>query len=426
MEEALGIEVFLTDIPGIGGKLKGEPEDFVVDEIPIDMKTSEDGRYVVARIRTRNWETNRLIRMLARTLGISRKRIRFAGTKDKRAITTQYIQFDCPPELVSSLRLRDVEVQETYRTEKRMELGDLLGNRFDIRITAITIPTVEVTRQAVEIADCIKSLGGFPNFFGVQRFGATRPITHIIGKKICEGDFEGAVFSYLTSPSKTESEEAQEARRTLLSTRDFDEALKMFPKRLSFERAILNRLVKTPDDYPGAIEALPLNLQMMFVHAHQSYLFNMVLGERIRRGLPLNEPVDGDVIIPAKENGLPDRKKVIEVSPENIEKASRRVREGKAFVSGMILGTESVFAKGPVGEIETSIAARENATPDDFLIPRIPRISSKGSRREILAPLKDFRFSVEPGSVKFAFQLIPGSYATSLLREFMKADLMNY
>ena len=426
MEEALGIEAFLTHLPGIGGKLRIRPEDFVVEEIPIPLPVSDDGRYATARVRARNWETNRLVRHLARTLRISRKRIRFAGTKDKRAVTTQLVQFDCPPETLERLNVKDVEILDVFRTDKRLELGDLLGNRFRIEIGDIGVSRSDTLERVSRIADSIMEIGGFPNFFGVQRFGAVRPVTHIIGKKICQGDFEGAVMSYVGNPFPTEAEDVQAARRSVDSSRDFPEALRTFPRHLSFERAILNHLVNNPDDFAGSIQSLPLNLQMMFVHAYQSYLFNKMLSERLNRGLPLNEPVGGDVILPATQDGLPDRRKPILVDEENIAKATRRVRDGKGFVSGLIIGAEPRFASGEMGEIERSVVETEGAEPQDFLIPKIPRISSKGSRREILGPLKDFEFQVMDESVRMSFGLIPGSYATCLLREFMKADVMDY
>jgi tRNA pseudouridine13 synthase len=426
MEEVLGIEAFLTNLPGIGGRLRITPEDFVVDEISVSLPVADDGRYATARVRARNWETNRLVRHLARTLRISRKRIRFAGTKDKRAVTTQLVQFDDAPEGLERLNIKDVEILDVFRTDKRLGLGDLLGNLFRIEVGDIGMSKSDILKRVSSIADSIMEIGGFPNFFGVQRFGAVRPVTHVVGKKICQGDFEGAVMSYLGNPFPTEAEDVQAARRSVDSSRDFPEALRAFPRHLSFERAILNHLVTNPNDFAGSIQSLPLNLQMMFVHAYQSYLFNKMLSKRLNRGLPLNEVVAGDVILPATPDGLPDRRKHIQVNEENMAKATRRVREGKGFVSGIIFGAEPRFASGEMGEIEESVRESEGVKPEDFLIPKIPRISSKGLRREILGPLKDFEFQVMDESVRMSFELIPGCYATSLLREFMKADMMDY
>src|SRR2546426_5103219 len=96
-EGVVGISAYFTSAPGLGGRIKASAEDFVVDEVSVDLPPSEEGRYTAARIRTRNWETNRLVRGLARHLPISRERITVAGAKDRRAVTTQVFEFDGPP-----------------------------------------------------------------------------------------------------------------------------------------------------------------------------------------------------------------------------------------------------------------------------------------------------------------------------------------
>src|SRR5207245_5226451 len=118
------------------------------DEGSVDLPRSETGRHTAARLRTKNWETNRLVRELARHLRISRKRIAFAGTKDRRAVTTQLFQFDGVPELLEGLRLKDVEVLETFRTDRKLEIGDLLGNRFQIVVREIPLPKEEIESRA--------------------------------------------------------------------------------------------------------------------------------------------------------------------------------------------------------------------------------------------------------------------------------------
>src|SRR2546422_11725586 len=121
-ESIVGISQYATSAPGLGGRIKASAEDFIVDEVSMDLPRSEAGRYTAARLRTRNWETNRLVRELARRLRISRKRIAFAGTKDRRAVTTQLFQIDAPPDLLEGLRLKDVEVLQRFRTARRLEL----------------------------------------------------------------------------------------------------------------------------------------------------------------------------------------------------------------------------------------------------------------------------------------------------------------
>jgi tRNA pseudouridine13 synthase len=59
-------------------------------------------------------------------------------------------------------------------------------------------------------------------------------------------------------------------------------------------------------------------------------------------------------------------------------------------------------------------------------VPELPVASSKGIRREFVAPSKDFKYQTEKNDVKMSFTLNKGCYATSLLREFMKGDVLSY
>ena len=425
MENEIGIEVFYTKTPGIKGKLKARPEDFIVDEISIlPPKIAEnDGKYVIAKIRSRNWETNRLIRQFSRLLGISRKRISFAGTKDKRAITTQLMAFQTSIEELRRLSIADVEILDLYTSNTKIDLGDLIGNEFDIVIRDIED---DVKRNVEAVKKQILRSGGFLNFFGVQRFGAIRPITHIVGQYIILGDFKKAVHTYIGNPIKGENEEAYLAREYLEHTENYSEALKRFPKILGFERAVLNYLVRNPEDYVDALKELPKNLLMMFVHAYQSFLFNKILSERIKRDLPLNEPLIGDIVLPIDKNGLPNHNVWIAVNEKNIEKIKRKTKEKKAFISGLLYGSESRFAENEQGEIERRVINEENLKPQDFIIPKIREISSKGTRRELLAPLNTLALEIGDDQVRLKFKLTKGCYATCLLREFMKTEMRNY
>ena len=65
--------------------------------------------------------------------------------------------------------------------------------------------------------------------------------------------------------------------------------------------------------------------------------------------------------------------------------------------------------------------AAEGLRPEDFIIPELPRISSKGTRREVLAPLRDLRATVEDDGLRVDVELTRGAYATCLLREYTKS-----
>ncbi|UCE91673.1 MAG: tRNA pseudouridine(13) synthase TruD [Methanobacteriota archaeon] len=427
MDEAkLGLERYYTeDLPGIGGKLRKTPDDFVVDEVSLKPPEKPSGAVVIARVWHRNWEANRLVRRLGSNLRIGRPGIGFAGTKDGRSIATQLMSFrGVSVEDVKALEIPDVRILEAYAADRMISIGDLIGNRF-----AVNVKDIDEGVEVSEVCRCVKSklaeIGGFPNYFGVQRFGSIRPITHMIGSDLVRGDFEGAVMRYVANPIGNGSE-GEDARHALQETGDFSQAMKDLPQKFTFERVMVSHLVERPGDYVGAIRRLPRNLQMMFVHAYQSYIFNRILSERLRRGLPIHLPIAGDIVLPLNKNGVPDQDRPIAVTHDNLEKVRRNSSEGKAFVSGVLFGSESVLAGGEMGEIESDLVGREGISREDFQIVGLREASSKGTRRELLAAVNDIGIFANDDAARFEFTLNKGCYATVLLREFMKAGITSY
>ncbi|MCL1984086.1 MAG: tRNA pseudouridine(13) synthase TruD [Methanomassiliicoccaceae archaeon] len=425
-ESDIGMCFYLSDADGTGGRIKKEPEDFIVNEISKHPEEHAGGRYIIASVTTRNWETNRLVRMLSRTMSISRERIGFAGTKDKRAVTTQLMSFEASDEALSLVNLKDVMIKDTYRSKRGIQIGDLIGNGFHIAVKDCPLPAGKIKEVIDQVTSEIRSLGGFPNYFGVQRFGTARPVTHLVGEKIIRGDMKGAVDIYLSKPSEHELPDATEARKMLASRSDLSEALKIMPKTMSYERIMAEHLIEHPDDDIGAIAKLPSNLQMMFTHAYQSYLFNMMLSKRMELGMPLDRPIEGDVVIPMDANRIPLHERPVIVTGKNMDLVEKQLRSGKAFITISLFGIESRIVDGTMGEIENKVIGDEKITNDDFRVPGLPWCSSKGSRREIVCPVDDVVHEITEGGYRVSFSLPKGNYATCLLREYMKADMLSY
>ncbi len=430
-ERIVGIETFFTSFKGVGGKLRFQPEDFIVCEVSIYPSKSKNGKFIIADVTTKNWETNLLVRELSNKLHISRQRINFAGTKDKRAITTRLMSiYGVSSEKISKIKIRNVKIENTYLSDFPVKIGNLIGNKFDI-----TIRNIEKNIRIESIrntAAFIGKNGGFPNFYGIQRFGIIRPITHVVGKFIVKDDFEKAVMIYIGNPIEGEDKDSFKLRERLEKTNNYSDALKSYPDNLNFEKAILNKLVINPNNYIDALKELPKNLLTMFIYAYQSYLFNRILSERIKRKLPLNSAIIGDMVLPIRRGVIDDT--AIKVNNSNIEKVNLQISKKKAVVSGILFGSDTVFSDGEMGEIEHKIIDSEKIDPRDFIIPDIPRISSNGSRHPLLASVKNIdyklitdEFNKEKKALILKFELKKGCYATSLLREFMKADdIRNY
>jgi tRNA pseudouridine13 synthase len=432
-EHRIGIWFYATQSEGIGGTIKTIPADFSVREVT-NRTEGNEGKYLIAELTKENWDTHSVAREISNRLRVSRNRIGFAGTKDKFAVTTQKISlWDTDETDLERVRIADVSLTAVGRSNKAVSLGDLYGNEFTIVVRNMEGTRDEITERIGAITNEIELAGGIPNFFGVQRFGTNRPITHIVGKHLVEDTIQAAVLSYISDIFPDESEAAKEAR-ALCKQGDLKACLKQMPLFLRYERSMLNELVKRTEgeigdaQYLAAFSVLPKNLQKLFVHAYQAYLFNLVVSQRMQQNLPFNEALVGDVVCFHNELGLADPDRVENVTKDKLEGINRLIKHGRAFITAPVVGSETELAEGAVGEIERTVLEDEQVRLRNFYNETLPELSSKGTRRPILVPVtaatsteivEDDR---NPGRLKATLQffLPKGSYATVLLREYMK------
>jgi len=413
LEKGLGIEVYATKLSGIGGRIRRFPEDFVVEEILLDGSKARvepknvssprgRGRYLVCVLVKRNWDTLLAVRTIAQKLGMSQERIQIAGIKDANALTAQHISISrATAEQVSPVKIKDIGLYPLRFSNEKIHSKMLLGNKFHIAIREITGSSAKIEERIGNVQNELKTAGGVPNFFGHQRFGTKRAITHLVGKQIVKGAWEKAALTFLAKPSEFEHPESRQARQQLWRTRDFVEAFHNFPFQLRQERMMLGHLAKHPRDFVGAFRRLPKKLCQLFVQAYQSYLFNKFVSGRIKLGISLKEAQNGDY----------------EVKVDN-----------KSCLALPIVGFKQTLSSGAQGEIEKEILEEENLSHEHFRIIVMPEISAAGGLRTALMPIKDLflakpsKDSVNPSQrkVEVGFILGKGSYATVVLREFMK------
>ena len=412
-------DYFYTKAPGVGGRIKKRAFDFIVKEItPTGKKceilafNKEDGsknyieknwpdptgqEQLVLTLEKFNTDLNFAIRFMCRGMHLSPKRIGYAGMKDKRAVSSQRISIWNPDyEKVKNFTNRSLSLRDAEWSDKRVELGDLQGNEFEITLREIELDEKETKKR---ITQCMAEIEkGIPNFFGQQRFGGVREITHLVGRELVKGNVESAVMLYLTATAPEEDEETKNARQKLAAARDFADASKFFPPQLRFERAIIHHLCKYPRDFAGSLGMLPKYLRIMFTHAYQSHLFNRVIAWRLEEGLGL-EPVEGDILI----DGIP---------------------------TAPLFGFESEFAQGKMGEIEKRALEEEGIELKDFKLKVLSELSSKGKRKSLALSPKNLRIKevgkdeLTDGSTKAVveFFLSKGNYATTVIREIMKKE----
>jgi len=443
----MGIEVYATRATGIGGTIRENVEDFVVQEVLVDgsiaqIEASEScpnrqvlgcsvakNRYMLCIMVKRNWDTLVAVKNIANQLGINSRQIHIAGIKDAKALTAQHITIEAASaEQVRKTHVKDIEIRPLGYVYNRLSAYYLWGNSFHIRIKAVNHPKTVIKKRITKTLKELQAIGGIPNFFGHQRFGTTRPITHIVGKAIIKKDLEKAAMLFLAKPSAHEHPSSRQAREQLRATGNIERGLKDFPKQLRYERSMLKHLVKHSDDFAGAFRTLPFKLQEMFIQAYESYLFNEFLSRRIALGLPLNLAEVGDYVIAIERSGLPVPTIYKTVTSEKQAEISNLIQTGKLRLAIPLIGFKQNPSEGVQGEIERRILEEEEVSPADFRIAAMPEVSTKGTLRAAITPINNFSADeITPDAnipcryeAKAAFMLHRGSYATILLRELMK------
>lgn len=190
---------------------------------------------------------------------------------------------------------------------------------------------------------------------------------------------------------------------------------------------MLGHLAEKPDDFIGAFRRLPMKLQVLFVQAYQSYLFNCFLSQRILNGLPLNTAVIGDYYVNVERSGLPMVKTGKIVNEDSLAEVNKLIKAGKIRVAVPMVGAKQKLSEGGMGEIEKQILETEGVHAENFRIEAMPEASGRGELRTAISPIQTFKLhevSSDADSAKqqadVGFMLLRGSYATMLLREIMK------
>lgn len=402
------------DIPGIGGRLKERPEDFLVDEIPLYTPCGE-GEHIYLTLQKRLLSTYEMVAVVASHFGVRRKDVGYAGLKDKHAVTRQTVSIYAPgkrAEHFPELRHDGLQMLGVAYHANKLRPGHLRGNRFSIRIRGVR-PTDAVTAKAV--LERLRETG-VPNRVGEQRFGLIEN-NHLVGAAIVRGDWEGAVRELL-GPSERFPQVNAEARR-LFAAGKLQEALRAFPYQARVELIVLNALSQGASP-ARAMNALDDTFIGYYLSAFQSAVFNAVLDERVEAGA-LGVLEAGDVAMKHVNQA------VFSVTPSVLEEPATRERL-KSFEispSGPMWGGGMKRATGATDAREVRALSAAGVTPE-MMEPTKSRASSlvDGKRRPLRVPLVDPE--VEGGVdehgayVRIAFELPRGSFATVVAREIMK------
>jgi tRNA pseudouridine13 synthase len=396
---------YLTaDLAPLTGRVRAQPEDFRVEEVPL-YEPSGEGEHLYLRIEKRGIPTHEAVRRISNRLNVSQRKVGTAGLKDARAITEQTISVHgAQPEDAAKVEDDELRVVWAKLHRNKLKTGHLRGNRFRLRIR-------DAGEQEATAREGLERLRtrGVPNYFGLQRFGWERS-THLLGAALVAEDAPGLVELLLHGPPHSELDNPRVLEsRELVRAGDHAGASQHYPGRCAAERGVCRALAQG-EPVEQAVRAIPRKQRMLYLSAFQSLLFNRYLSARLERIDALEE---GEVAT-LHRNGA-------SFVVEDLAAESARCATREISPSGPIFGRKLLRpaeGSGPYQAEEAVLA--EHAPGLGAELTRAMGMKPSGQRRPLRVPLEDVEVAREDDDLLLSFQLPKGCYATSVLEELFR------
>jgi tRNA pseudouridine13 synthase len=346
-----------ADLPGTGGRIKTEPEDFEVEEVPAYPPCGQ-GDFLYLWVEKRSMGAEYFVRQLARRLDIPPGEVGTAGLKDRHAVTRQMVSV--PAGVESRLGQVDgdgIRLLKVDRHTNKLKPGHLHGNRFRVLIRDADAQAGE---RLVPLLERLRR-DGLPNFYGPQRFGR-------------DGETVRLGLAMLLPLGRGQETTPQRGETT--------------PQR---EKKVRNPF-----------------LRKLALSAAQSVLFNHYLARRMADGM-FRRVLPGDVMAKWPFGGL--------FVAEDVAREQARFDARETVTAGPLFGRKTFAAAREAAEREATVLQECRVTPQSF--HGFGKLL-QGTRRHNLIYVDDLQAEVEATGVRLRFTLPAGSYATVLLREITK------
>jgi tRNA pseudouridine13 synthase len=399
-----GMECYCTKFAGIKGTIKETNEEFQVSEI-IDYTflkppyfssvQNNEHKFPLYLLEKHNIDSNHAVIEIKKQSGL---KLRIMGIKDAKAETSQYASCEQTKNLP-----RDIITPKTKLTllgflRTPLSKSALIGNSFKIKINQTSDNNIH---------PFLSELNKIANFYGLQRFGSERMVTHLVGKALLERNYNKSIEYLLSYTSKYDSKFSKDIREKSRDPKNYQKLIKILPKGMDLERLILNTLVKGKDSV-AVIRSIPINIRRLFVQAYQSYIFNKCLSNALLCNEDIQKCKDGDLCF--------------EIEKPLVFGKIRKFREGVDSNNDVtpairLVGYNYQPGKNRFDHITKRILADENISPTAFYLKDLQELSLQMGFRQTSLCCSEFSHF---GMLELLFKLPKGSYATTLLRELIK------
>ena len=362
IDSELGLSAYSTCFSGVYGKIKQSSDDFIVREVLSDKVLSTISNthgLAVYILRKNGIDTRHALLDVEKRFGLVLKSF---GLKDAYAITEQYVQTKYISKSLENIQRKNYSLERLGFTKKPISKRDMLGNKFTIKIS-------EISGSISNFHEYEKIL----NFFGYQRFGSKRPITHLVGKAIIQKNYQEAIDFLLNYSSKYDTKDNNKFRKLISERKSDVEVIDQLPKSMDIEITILKSLAKL-NDYKIAIRKIPLQMRRFYIQAYQSYIFNKTLSMAFE--------YEEELFI-SQEN---------DVCYDRTGKLGKFQNEPGQRLTIPLVG-HSYFKKTRFDYYIQKILEEEEVLPSEFLIKDFQEISTEGGFRNASMQCDNFQTS---------------------------------
>ena len=387
IDSDIGISLYATKSVGTGGTIKKSNDDFKVKELLSEkaLKTiSNDHGLSVYILKKNGIDTSHALRDVEKRFGLVLKSL---GLKDANAVTEQYVFSKTISKSFETIQGKNYSLKRLGFVKKPLSKKDMIGNHFEIKVE-------NPSKHISNFNEYEKIL----NFFGYQRFGSKRPITHLVGKAIIQKDYQAALDLLLNYSSHYDTEENNTNRKIIAERTSELSVIDKIPKSMDIEIILLKKLSETKD-LKIVIRSIPLHMRRFYIQAYQSYIYNKTLSLAFDYGEELFSAKEGDVCF--------DRNYIL----------GKFQNDPSQMLSIPLVG-HSYFKKTRFDFYIQKILNEEEVSLNDFFIKDFQEISIEGGFRNAIIQCNNFE--INDNIIKF--DLSRGSYATIILREILKPD----